>query len=314
MAASQERIIRVRTVLRPCAGRELARSDLIEIATPVCAERGRRLHVENPATLIARAVGASHAEAFGAILDERQLPWRYLEIETEAACTHASALGLLDSVAVFPAVAGGDPGLHSEYAAAALQARDRGLVGHVIRGNVAYKVAAVTVIGAEPREDHALCAAQHAGLSNALRADLNDLLNRHLTAFNGHLNDEVAATLHSDCTLEDVALGQSVRGRTAVGEQYRSWWDALDLRVADPRCHRGEAGTVTVEAHCPGIHIGTFRGIEPTGRVIDFGIAAIVRMRDRLIAAIRIYYDTGGLLRQLSVTTDTTRPSRGDLQ
>ena len=41
---------------------------------------------------------------------------------------------------------GGDPNMHNQYAEAAKQARDRSLIGRMIRGNVAYKVGAVTVV------------------------------------------------------------------------------------------------------------------------------------------------------------------------
>jgi steroid delta-isomerase-like uncharacterized protein len=312
VAASQQRVVRVCVALRHCDAQAGGQSALALAVDQACTASGPQSSTAAAAALIARAVAAAHADALGAILERRHLPWSGFEIQTDAACAATPAMPSLDSVAVFPIVFGGDPGRHGEYAAAARQARDSSPVGRAIRGNVAYKVGAVTVLAAG-RADGAMPWA--VGGDTPRDAGPGRLLQRHLAAFNRHAADQASATIHAECALHDIALGQRFQGPAIAAAYYRSWWDAFDLRLADPRCHYGEAGTVTIEAHCTGTHRGRFRDIAPTGRAIGIRTAAILRLRDGLIAEMRIYYDAGSLLRQLGVAAGhAAPPSYGDLQ
>src|SRR6185437_9723689 len=166
------------------------------------------------------------------------------------------------------------------------QARDSSPVGRVIRGNVAYKIGAVTVVAAG-RADGTI--PQAAGDDTS--GDAGRLLQRHLAAFNRHAANQTSATIHAGCALHDIALGQCFQGPAIVAAYYRSWWDAFDLKLEDPHCHGSAAGTVAIEVRCTGTHRGRFRGIGPTGRAIDMRAAAILRIRGGLIAEMRIYYD-----------------------
>jgi steroid delta-isomerase-like uncharacterized protein len=263
------------------------------------ADHNAQDEVASPAVLIARAVGLSHAQALGAVLDEKRLAWRTIEVQTEAAGPIEPARHSLDSVTLFPSIVGGEPYMHDKYAAAALEARDRSPVSHAIRGNVAYKVGVVTVVPSHGPDSPALGEVKSTEPGNSFATGPTKLMSRHLAAFNGHVGSHVTATLHSDCVFEDVALGRRVQGQTAINEYYRSWWDAFDVKLTGLQCYHGEAGMVTVEGHCAGMHVGTFRGIEPTRRQIDLRTVALLRIHNGLIAEVKVYYDVISLLHQL---------------
>jgi organic hydroperoxide reductase OsmC/OhrA len=262
----------------------------------------------SPAELLVRAVGACHAEELSAVLSEGSLPWRALKVQTDATRTAIQSAPCLGTVAVYPTIFGGDPSMHSHYAAAAKQARDRSLIGRTIRGNVAYKVGAVTVVADDAPGALAPCVGAGAGRGGLFPGAPHVLANRHLAAFNGHQHTKAAATLHPDCTLVDVGLGGLLQGRAVVADYYRSWWDAFGLKVTDTQCHHSGAETVAVEVHCIGTHVGTFRGIAPTHRRIDLRVAAMLSFRDGLMADAHIYYDAASLHHQLGVVACTPNP------
>src|SRR6185437_5266158 len=105
------RVVRVCVALQHCDAGTDGQSALAQAASQACTGSGPR---SDAAALIARAVGAAHADALGAILDRRHLPWSDCEIQTDAACDATPAEPSLESVAVFPTVFGGDPGRHGE--------------------------------------------------------------------------------------------------------------------------------------------------------------------------------------------------------
>lgn len=129
------------------------------------------------------------------------------------------------------------------------------------------------------------------------------LLMRHVEAENAHDMERTLATLHPDCVFEDVAAGKVYRGHAGAAEYYRSWWDAFGLqfrRGDDGARHLTTEGAVVAEGHFHGRHVGTFNGIEATGRAVDFRFAVVVSFRDGLMAGERFYYDRRSLEQQLA--------------
>jgi steroid delta-isomerase-like uncharacterized protein len=248
----------------------------------------------SPAAMLVLAAGACHAAELGAALDLAALPWNLIEVQTDATCAAVPSAACLDMLAVYPIIYGADPSKRSQYAAASKEARDRSLIGRTIRGNVAYKLGAVTVVADD---------APGGGDTETADAFPDALASCHLAAFNGHRHDQLIATLHPDCTLEDVALGHLLRGQAVVADYYRSWWEAFGLVVTNAQCRRSDAELMTVEAHCIGTHRGAFRAIAPTHRKVDLRVAAVLRFRDGLMADARIYYDATSLHHQLGIAT-----------
>jgi steroid delta-isomerase-like uncharacterized protein len=137
-----------------------------------------------------------------------------------------------------------------------------------------------------------------------MKSEHQALLQRHLAAENAHRMADTLATLHPDCVFEDVATGQIFRGRTGAEAYYRQWWDAFAVTVSREEGQRywAENGAYIAEARYRGVHGGSFLGIAPTGRPIDFRFVVIVTFRDGLMAGETFYYDLAGLLRQIGVT------------
>lgn len=136
----------------------------------------------------------------------------------------------------------------------------------------------------------------------ATRADLADLVRRHLTAENAHDLDGTLATLHEQCVFRDHATGQAWKGKSGAADHYRHWWRAFDLTVT-----RGEGqgawwggdDTYVAQATWRGRHIGEFLGVAPTGTSIVHPFVVFVTFRDGLMAGEEFFYDLASLLKQL---------------
>lgn len=139
------------------------------------------------------------------------------------------------------------------------------------------------------------------------------LLDRHLTAENAHDLAGVLATLAADCEFVDVSLGLRWSGHDGAAAHYRMWWDAFDVQVTGERLHLA-GGSAVAETTWRGVHIGAFAGVPPTGRTVEFSVAVVVELRDRLLAGERFYWDAAGLARQLGVATlgDPAAASAGE--
>ena len=148
MPTGQHCLIRMRVILSRREGRPVIKPDCGDPASPSHdgGDHEPPLNRGSPTALFVRAVGACHAEQLGAVLYEESLPWTAIEIQADAACTAVPSAPCLDTITVYPTIFGGDPNMHNQYTEAAKQARDRSLIGRIIRGNVAYKVGAVTVV------------------------------------------------------------------------------------------------------------------------------------------------------------------------
>jgi ketosteroid isomerase-like protein len=303
----QHCFIRMRVILLRREGRPVIQPRRAETAdsSDECGDLALLFDRGSPAVLLVRAVGVCHAEEVGAALGEGSLRWSAIEVQTDAACTAVPSAPCLDTVTVYSIIYGGDPSMRSQYAAASRQARDRSLIGRTIRGNVAYKAGAVTVVADDAPSALLPCAAADTDRAGVFPDAPAALANRLLAAFNRHRHDELIATMHPDCTLEDVALGLLLQDRAVVADYYRSWWDAFGLIVTDARCRRSGAETVAVEAHCIGTRAGALRGIVPTHRKMDLRIAAMLRFRGGLMSDARIYYDSASLHHQLGIAACT---------
>lgn len=128
------------------------------------------------------------------------------------------------------------------------------------------------------------------------------LVNRHLAAENRHEMEATLATLHPECTFEDMALDETFRGRAGAGRYYRLWWDAFDLTVEGQRRFWADDGTMISEARYVGRHVGNFYGVPATDRAIELALAVIIGFRDGLMAGERFYYDVRTLMAQLGVS------------
>ena len=132
------------------------------------------------------------------------------------------------------------------------------------------------------------------------------LLRTHMEAENAHRMQETLATLTQDCLFEDIALGQVYRGQAGAREYYQTWWDAFSTTAHPERVSFTDQGAVA-EVHFQGTHVGSFLGVEPTGREVDIPTVIFVTFDNGLMAGERMYWDVATLLRQLGVSVLPTK-------
>lgn len=133
-------------------------------------------------------------------------------------------------------------------------------------------------------------------------ATLAGLVRRHLAAENAQDLDGTLATLHSECRFEDLATGQVWLGRDGAAAHYRQWWSTFDVTVKRGEGQRAgwsDDGAYLAEATWHGRHIGTFLGVEATGRPIVQPFVVVLTFKHGLMLSERFHYDLGSLLRQL---------------
>jgi steroid delta-isomerase-like uncharacterized protein len=131
-------------------------------------------------------------------------------------------------------------------------------------------------------------------------------LTEHVEAENDRDAARVLATYsRSSPVFEDAAVGRRYVGQEIVDENYTHLWDGFpELRREITRWTLGEDSAV-IELTLNGKHEGVFRGIQPTGRDIEFRIIAHFQFDEEgRIAQETAYYDTLSFMRQLGLGRD----------
>lgn len=100
--------------------------------------------------------------------------------------------------------------------------------------------------------------------------------------------------------IDHTPLGET-RGREAAKElfeQLRAAFPDLEVTVEDMIA---EGDTVAARVKWHATHEGEFRGIEPTGREVEFPVMAFLRLKDGKVVERWIQPDQLGLMQQLGV-------------
>lgn len=105
---------------------------------------------------------------------------------------------------------------------------------------------------------------------------------------------------HTDAVVEDTLTGSAIQGHSAIADRKL----AEMLSIADPHIEvtrRYAVGDqVVAEWIFTGLHVGPFKGYQPTGNRIRLeGVTAVTR-RDGKIVKETLYYDAAEVHRQLS--------------
>ena len=124
-------------------------------------------------------------------------------------------------------------------------------------------------------------------------------------AFNDGDLDRAAGLVTDDFELVDVAAGQTFRGPGGL----RDWLSTFRTALPDARTevvNVVSAGDRVATEHIGrGTHAGDFvtpgGTIPPTGRSVELRFGELYELSDGKIAAMRAYYDTSTLLRQLGL-------------
>lgn len=133
-----------------------------------------------------------------------------------------------------------------------------------------------------------------------LSADYSEVLHRHLAAEIVFDMEGTLSTLTDDCLFEDMATGETNRGREGVRSYYHEWWTAFGIIPQDIRSHIVSEDFLIVETRFVGKHAGSYRGLGATGNPIDLPVAIFISLRDGLMSGERFYYDRSTLLAQIA--------------
>ncbi|HWO37180.1 MAG TPA: ester cyclase [Candidatus Acidoferrum sp.] len=101
---------------------------------------------------------------------------------------------------------------------------------------------------------------------------------------------------------DDEPWDKHYEGRNGVREFYEQLMKALpDLGIEVQRRHVTE-DAILVEVLIRGTHLGAWRGLQATGRRVEFPLCGVYTFdADDNLAGEKIYYDRGTVLRQLGV-------------
>ena len=140
---------------------------------------------------------------------------------------------------------------------------------------------------------------QNSERRQALRLTLVD---EHIRLENQHDLDGIMTTFGAAARYDDEPWDAHYIGRDGVREFYTGLLQAMpDLQIDVQRRHASEA-TVVVEVVIRGRHLGSWRGLLPTGRLVQFALCGVYTFDDDgRLAGEKIYYDRATVLRQLGV-------------
>ena len=128
------------------------------------------------------------------------------------------------------------------------------------------------------------------------------LVEEHIRLENQHDLDGIMTTFGAAARYDDEAYEARYIGRDGVRAFYTDLLRAMpDLQIEVVQRHVGEA-TVVLEVIIRGRHLGSWRGLPPTGRPVQFALCGVYTFDDEdRLAGERIYYDRATVLRQLGV-------------
>jgi steroid delta-isomerase-like uncharacterized protein len=144
-----------------------------------------------------------------------------------------------------------------------------------------------------------------ASLLNARMSARLALVEHHIRLENAHDLEGVLATFGDTAHYDDEAWGEHHEGPAGVRGFYQHLMAALpDLEIHVQRQHVSD-DAILVEVVIRGTHLGTWRGLPPTGRRVEFPLCGVYTFDDEdRLSGERIYYDRATVLRQVGVFHD----------
>jgi steroid delta-isomerase-like uncharacterized protein len=128
------------------------------------------------------------------------------------------------------------------------------------------------------------------------------VVEQHIRLENEHDLEGVLHTFGDSAQYDDEAWAEHHRGRNGVRVFYEQLMNALpDLEIEVERQYVTD-DAIVVEVTIRGTHLGVWRGLPPTGRLVEFPLCGVYTFdTDDRLAGEKIYYDWGTVLRQLGV-------------
>ncbi len=127
------------------------------------------------------------------------------------------------------------------------------------------------------------------------RAEIEKLLEEHREGFAARDPVRLASLHLADGTFESPAAGV-VRGRAAIEQVYRYWFEAFPDLVLDWTSEVVEGDRAMFLWTLSGTHSGPFFGLEGSGSKVRTAGAAEIRFADGGMALVRHVFDFTGVL------------------
>jgi steroid delta-isomerase-like uncharacterized protein len=127
-------------------------------------------------------------------------------------------------------------------------------------------------------------------------------IDEHIRSENRHDLDGIMKTFSTSPRYDDEPWNAHYTGYDAVRAFYDESLRALpDLRIDVRRRYESDEAVI-IEEVIRGTHLGTWRGLPPTGRRVEIPLCAIFTFDgDDRLAGEKIYYDRAMVLQQLGV-------------
>jgi steroid delta-isomerase-like uncharacterized protein len=128
------------------------------------------------------------------------------------------------------------------------------------------------------------------------------LVEEHIRLENEHNLEAVLDTFGDTPHYDDEAWREHYDGRDGVRQFYEQLMQAMpDLQIDMQRRHVAD-DAILVEVLIRGTQLGSWRGLPPTGRRVEFPLCGVYTFdAHNRLAGERIYYDRSTVLRQLGV-------------
>ncbi|MGH2979320.1 MAG: ester cyclase, partial [Solirubrobacterales bacterium] len=141
------------------------------------------------------------------------------------------------------------------------------------------------------------------GPSAALRRRREAIVREHMESENRLDFDTTMSTFHHP-RYELIATGDVHDGEGEVARYFEESRRAFpDQRNELIELHHAE-GAVIAEFDLKGTHLGTFRGLPPTGRSFTCRMAALFLFEEDRLVCERVYFDAATIQRQLGIAHD----------
>jgi steroid delta-isomerase-like uncharacterized protein len=140
-------------------------------------------------------------------------------------------------------------------------------------------------------------------LEPSLRQQREAVVREHMEAENAHDFERcIAAFTHP--RYEIVATGEVWDGHSGVNTLLKENKQGFsDFQFHPSQMHHGD-DAVIVEGRFTGTHDGSWRGLPPTGRKVDFPLIIVFVFEDDRMVCERTYFNIGTPLTQLGVARD----------
>jgi steroid delta-isomerase-like uncharacterized protein len=139
--------------------------------------------------------------------------------------------------------------------------------------------------------------------TKALREAREKLVIEHMESENRHQFDVTMRTFEHP-RYELIATGDVYSGEAEVARYFEETRTAFpDQRNELVAIHHSD-DAVVVEANLYGTHLGSYRGLPPTGRSFEMRFCALFPFDEARLVCERVYFDAGTVMRQLGIAHD----------